>query len=98
MTEKVPKRCVKVGEERANLLSASMLVPVSISEIIATRSMCANPHKQQIPPLRCAPVGMTTYDVNVRDWTPGCMDLYLAGRGGEVGAAWRRKVSTATLR
>jgi hypothetical protein len=23
--------------------------------------MIANPHKQQIPPLRCAPVGMTTY-------------------------------------
>jgi hypothetical protein len=22
--------------------------------------MIANPHKQQIPPLRCAPVGMTT--------------------------------------
>jgi hypothetical protein len=32
-----------------------------ISDIIATRSMSADPHKQQIPPLRCAPVGMTHY-------------------------------------
>ena len=32
-----------------------------ISDIIATRRMSADPHKQQIPPLRCAPVGMTNY-------------------------------------
>src|SRR5260370_42006798 len=30
-----------------------------ISGKIATRSIIANPGKQQIPPLRCAPVGMT---------------------------------------
>jgi hypothetical protein len=30
-----------------------------ISNIIETCGMIANPHKQQIPPLRCAPVGMT---------------------------------------
>jgi hypothetical protein len=35
--------------------------PVSkIVDIIAPRGMIANPHKQQIPPLRCASVGMTT--------------------------------------
>jgi hypothetical protein len=30
-----------------------------IGDIIATRNMIANPQKQQIAPLRCAPVGMT---------------------------------------
>jgi hypothetical protein len=38
--------------------------PVSkISDIIATRSMIATPHKQQIPPLRCASVGMTIMSI-----------------------------------
>jgi hypothetical protein len=38
--------------------------PVSkIGDRIATRSRSADRHKQQIPPLRCAPVGMTN-DVN----------------------------------
>jgi hypothetical protein len=32
-----------------------------IGNIIATRCVIANPHKQQIPPLRCAPAGMTYY-------------------------------------
>jgi len=32
-----------------------------MSDVIATRSMITNPRKQQIPPLRCAPVGMTDY-------------------------------------
>ncbi len=30
-----------------------------IRDIIATRSLIAHRQKQQIPPLRCAPVGMT---------------------------------------
>jgi hypothetical protein len=42
-----------------------MVVVVSVlslnQDIIATRSMIAKPNKQQIPPLRCAPVGMTKY-------------------------------------
>jgi hypothetical protein len=29
--------------------------------------MNADPYKQQIPPLRCAPVGMTDYVSNFRD-------------------------------
>ncbi len=38
--------------------------PVSkIDDIMATRSFGADPHKQQIPPLRCAPVGMTNYSI-----------------------------------
>ncbi len=31
--------------------------------------MIANPDKQQIPPLRCAPVGMTNYFNNFKDRT-----------------------------
>jgi hypothetical protein len=31
--------------------------------------MIANPHKQQIPPLRCAPVGMTDYFNNFKETT-----------------------------
>jgi hypothetical protein len=31
--------------------------------------MSADTHKQQIPPLRCAPVGMTDYVNNVGDRT-----------------------------
>jgi hypothetical protein len=30
-------------------------------DIIATHSMICHSHKQQIPPLRCAPIGMTNY-------------------------------------
>jgi hypothetical protein len=44
--------------------------PVSrIGDIMAARSMNADLHKQQIPPLRCAPVGMTDYVDNVRHGT-----------------------------
>jgi hypothetical protein len=32
-------------------------------------NLIANPNKQQIPPLRCAPVGMTTYLNNFGDRT-----------------------------
>jgi hypothetical protein len=32
-----------------------------IDDIFATRGMSADPHKQQIPPLRSAPVGMTDH-------------------------------------
>jgi hypothetical protein len=32
-------------------------------EIIAARSMSADTRKQQIPPLRCAPVGMTMISI-----------------------------------
>jgi hypothetical protein len=31
------------------------------------RKMIANPRQQQIPPLRCAPVGMTNYVDNFRN-------------------------------
>jgi hypothetical protein len=34
---------------------------VRIGDMIATFSLSADPAKQQIPPLRCAPVGMTYY-------------------------------------
>ncbi len=37
-------------------------------EIIATLNMSADPNKQQIPPLRCAPVGMTNH-LNFKDRT-----------------------------
>jgi hypothetical protein len=33
--------------------------------------MSADPHKQQIPPLRCASVGMTHHVGELRDRTPG---------------------------
>ena len=39
----------------------TLRVVAEIGNIIATRRVIANPHKQQIPPLRCAPVGMTNY-------------------------------------
>lgn len=40
--------------------AASNQCPESrIRDILATRRMIANPLKQQIPSLRCAPVGMT---------------------------------------
>jgi hypothetical protein len=39
-----------------------ILCPASeVSDIIATSSVIANFYKQQIPPLRCASVGMTNY-------------------------------------
>jgi hypothetical protein len=32
--------------------------------------MIADPHKQQIPPLHCAPIGMTTYFNNLMNEYP----------------------------
>ena len=59
-----------------------------IGDIIATLSMSADPDKQQIPPLRCAPVGMTNYVNHFRDRTLvlGCADVVAAcGRPGLTG-------------
>jgi hypothetical protein len=42
---------------------------LQISDFIAMRNRIANPHKQQIPPLRCAPVGMINYLIHFRDGT-----------------------------
>jgi hypothetical protein len=36
------------------------------SGMVATRGMISKPRKQQIPPLRCASVGMTDYVSNFR--------------------------------
>ncbi len=36
-------------------------------DILATGSVIASPNKQQIPPLRCAPVGMTNQVDNFTD-------------------------------
>ena len=53
-----------------------------------TRSMCADPHKQQFPPVRCAPVGMTDYfnPVGMTDYFNHFRDGWLGG-GEEVGVA-----------
>jgi hypothetical protein len=42
---------------------------VSLNEdIITNASMSVNRNEQQIPPLRCAPVGMTDYLNKFGDW------------------------------
>jgi hypothetical protein len=68
-------------------------VPVSeISDTIGTGRMIGNFCKQQIPPLRCAPVGMTDYDNNFRDRTlerernRGLRELRNPSRGTKMGA------------
>src|SRR5437868_7275501 len=58
--------------------------------------MFANPHKQQILPLRCASVGTTSYDNNLSSEMGHCHTPSLAG-GDDVRAVWRRKVITVTM-
>src|SRR5580704_17846135 len=54
--------------------------------MIATRSLIANPHQQQIPPLRCAPVGMT----HLLNQSFTC--IYLSIR---LACGWSRRCGTA---
>jgi hypothetical protein len=44
-----------------NLNSGFWWAEFEISVMIAMRCMIADPYRQQIRPLRCAPVGMTHY-------------------------------------
>jgi hypothetical protein len=47
-------------------LASKLRAESKICDIIATCCMSADPQKQQIPTLRCAPVGMTNHVHNFR--------------------------------